>query len=37
MLQSVDENVEIIEENVENDSQDLRNEVTICLSMMKEY
>lgn len=37
MLQSVDENVEIIEENVENDSQDLHNEVTIRLSMMKEY
>lgn len=37
MLQLVDENVEIIEENVENDSQDLHNEVTICLSMMKEY
>ena len=27
MLQSVDENVEIIEENIENDSQDLHNEV----------
>ena len=27
MLQSVDENVEIIEENVENDSQDLHMEV----------
>ena len=27
MLQSVDENVEIIKENVENDSQDLHMEV----------
>lgn len=31
MLQSVDENVEIIEENVENDSQDLHMEVMTWL------
>ena len=31
MLQSVDENVEIIEENIENDSQDLHNEVMTWL------